>query len=260
MEDEMKKIFFTSFILTLILIFAPAFLFNNIERKTNKVVEVKLEKSIEKQDEDLVEAVFASKDCFKQTYYIANSSVDIYENCGESPKIVKKLYKNDVVVAYMNINGYLYCEDNEGKFGWIKNSSNNIISKIDKETEYVVDTSITKQVVNIYRNGEEIKSFKCSTGLIGDQDNETPIGVFFIQVKGNGFFSEKYGEGAKYYIKFFSNYLFHSIPIDRNGNIIEEEEKRLGEPASHGCIRLSMEDIKWMYDNIPQGSKVNIHY
>ncbi|HAH78565.1 MAG TPA: L,D-transpeptidase, partial [Ruminococcaceae bacterium] len=33
---------------------------------------------------------------------------------------------------------------------------------------------------------------------------------------------------------------------------------KLGEPASHGCIRLPVEDAKWIYDNIPEGTKVVI--
>jgi len=34
---------------------------------------------------------------------------------------------------------------------------------------------------------------------------------------------------------------------------------RLGNRASHGCIRLSMADAKWMYDNIGKGVEVWIH-
>ena len=147
-----------------------------------------------------------------------------------------------------------------GNYGWIRNTDYNLSAEINKDSVYTVDTSINDQLINIYKNGTIIKTFKCSTGFLGDQDNETSLGVFFIQVRGNNFYSDKYGEGAKYYIKFFSDYLFHSVPIDKNGNIIEEEAKKLGEPASHGCIRLSMDDIKWMYDNIPEGTKVNIHY
>ncbi|MFA6809055.1 MAG: L,D-transpeptidase, partial [Eubacteriales bacterium] len=53
--------------------------------------------------------------------------------------------------------------------------------------------------------------------------------------------------------------LFHSVPMDKNKNIIEEEEKKLGSPASHGCIRLEVDQAKWIYDNIPQGTPVHIH-
>ena len=35
--------------------------------------------------------------------------------------------------------------------------------------------------------------------------------------------------------------------------------KALGRPASHGCIRLTIQDAKWIYDNISKGVQVWIH-
>ena len=256
----MKKILITSFVITLFLIFAPAFLFSSIKRSPVIVDNSIKKETVSETSETEVEAVFSSTDCFKKTYYISGASVNVFKDCTGQDTVIQTLKKNDVIVAYNSFNGYLYCEDNLGNFGWIRNTDYNISPDMDKESEYTIDTSINNQLINIYNNGKVIKSFRCSTGLLGDQDNETPLGVFFIQVKGESFFSDKFGEGAKYYIKFFSNYLFHSVPVDKNGNIIEEEEKKLGKPASHGCIRLSMDDIKWMYNNLPEGTKVSIHY
>lgn len=34
---------------------------------------------------------------------------------------------------------------------------------------------------------------------------------------------------------------------------------RLGQTASHGCVRLNVEDAKWIYDNCPVGTKVTIY-
>ncbi|MBK1811184.1 L,D-transpeptidase [Clostridium sp. YIM B02505] len=55
-----------------------------------------------------------------------------------------------------------------------------------------------------------------------------------------------------------ATYLFHSLPVDSNGHIIEEEAAKLGTPASHGCIRLIPNDAFWFYENIPKGSDVEI--
>ncbi|WP_278279724.1 L,D-transpeptidase [Clostridium sp. DMHC 10] len=38
----------------------------------------------------------------------------------------------------------------------------------------------------------------------------------------------------------------------------KKNQKKLGTKASHGCVRLSIEDAKWMYDNIPRDTLVNI--
>ena len=53
------------------------------------------------------------------------------------------------------------------------------------------------------------------------------------------------------------NYLFHSIPFDSDKTTISDPT--LGVPASHGCIRLSVEDSKWLYDNVKNGSKIIIY-
>jgi lipoprotein-anchoring transpeptidase ErfK/SrfK len=58
---------------------------------------------------------------------------------------------------------------------------------------------------------------------------------------------------------FFNSYLFHSTPFDKDGNIILEDRLNIGKPASHGCIRLDVEDAKWFYESIPSGVTVNIY-
>ncbi|MCG0277681.1 MAG: L,D-transpeptidase [Thermanaeromonas sp.] len=49
------------------------------------------------------------------------------------------------------------------------------------------------------------------------------------------------------------------MPMDRNQRIIPEEAAKLGTPASHGCVRLEVDNAKWIYDYIPPGTPVYIH-
>ena len=46
--------------------------------------------------------------------------------------------------------------------------------------------------------------------------------------------------------------------MDKDGQVIQEEAEKLGQPSSHGCVRLSIEDAKWIYDNVPEKTKVVI--
>ncbi|NMA83534.1 MAG: L,D-transpeptidase family protein [Epulopiscium sp.] len=110
--------------------------------------------------------------------------------------------------------------------------------------------------VIIYQGTKEIRRMKASGGR---PEEPTVLGTFYLQDRGPYFFSERFGEGATYWVRIIDQYLFHGIPRDKNWNIIEEEEKKLGGAASHGCIRLSEEDAKWFYDNIPHGTMVIIH-
>lgn|GEM_PF-1033644 len=127
----------------------------------------------------------------------------------------------------------------------------------DKDT-YWIDVDVTAQLVSIMRGEEVVKTMVASTGVEG---HETPLGTFEIQNRGEWFFSEKYQQGAKYWVSFkdWGVYLFHSLAMDRNQQVIPEEAAKLGQPASHGCIRLTIEDAKWIYDNVPAKTKVVIH-
>jgi len=126
-------------------------------------------------------------------------------------------------------------------------------------TTFWIDVDISEQKVRIME-GENVvhREMIASTGVEG---HETPLGTFEIQNRGEWFFNEKYKQGAKYWVSFkdWGIYLFHSVAMDKNQKIIPEEAAKLGTPASHGCIRLKVEDAKWIYDYIPERTKVVIH-
>lgn len=90
----------------------------------------------------------------------------------------------------------------------------------------------------------------------------TPTGTFYIEAeRGTSFFNNSLDEGANNWISWKDHgvYLFHSVPTDASGNYNLAEAKKLGKtPASHGCIRLSVPDSKWMSENLPTGTKVVI--
>ena len=65
--------------------------------------------------------------------------------------------------------------------------------------------------------------------------------------------------GADYWVQFYGPYLFHSVPTGQNfGDYLEDEAMKLGQPASHGCVRLTVADAKWFYDQVPDGTPVTI--
>ncbi len=129
---------------------------------------------------------------------------------------------------------------------------------IASKTSYLVYLNLSKQITYVYEgsnnNWNLLKEFSSSTGIEG---KETPKGIFSVTDKGDWFFSEEFQQGAKYWVQFMGDYLFHSLPFDESKeNILDYT---LGTPASHGCIRLAVEDAKWLYDNIDNGTKVIIN-
>lgn len=143
---------------------------------------------------------------------------------------------------------------------YYKKLNENTINKFDisSNTNHLVFVNIAEQKTYVYEGSKNdwtlAKTFICSTGIEG---KETPVGVFTVQNRAPWFFSPKYGQGGKYYVQFMGNYLFHSIPFDSDRTTVSDAT--LGVPSSHGCIRLSVEDSKWLYDNVQNGSKIIIY-
>lgn len=138
-------------------------------------------------------------------------------------------------------------------------TSNNINTlNIESLTHNLIYVNLKDQVTYIYKGSmndwDKIKSFESSTGI---ESEKTPTGIFDIRERGTWFFSDKYNQGGKYWVQFYGDYLFHSIPYNKEQS--EVVDYTLGVPASHGCIRLKTEDAKWIYDNIESGTKVIIN-
>lgn len=121
-----------------------------------------------------------------------------------------------------------------------------------------VEVSLTNEEhkVIVREDKEVIREMICSGGT---PDEPTLLGTFNLENRGSWFYSERFKEGATYWVRITEQYLFHGIPRNKEWEIIQEELDKLGGPASHGCIRLSEDDAKWFYDNVPDGTTVIIH-
>lgn len=131
------------------------------------------------------------------------------------------------------------------------------LMNLKSNTEYIVWVDINRQLVNVFQNKEQqwqyVKSIICATGK---NMSPTTRGTFQISEKGEWFYSERLGSGAKYWVRFNETYLFHSVAMDKNQTVIDGV---LGEKRSGGCVRMSIEDAKWFYDTIPEKTTVFVN-
>lgn len=103
-----------------------------------------------------------------------------------------------------------------------------------------------------------VKAFTCSVGREGQ---ETITGENYRT-------SDKYewrlmvdNSYGMYANRISGGYLFHSVPyyMASNDSLETTEFNKLGTAASLGCIRMCVRDVKWIYDNCPQGTGVAIY-
>jgi hypothetical protein len=71
-----------------------------------------------------------------------------------------------------------------------------------------------------------------SSGLDTKPDDSTPKGTFYIQQeRGEWFYSPGYKEGAEYWVswKNHGEFLFHSVPMDKNKQVKVSEAEKLSQ-------------------------------
>ena len=87
----------------------------------------------------------------------------------------------------------------------------------------------------------------------------TPKGEFKIESKNPRAYSKTYGLYMPYWMAFTAGgkYGLHELPEWPNG--YKEGASHLGQPVSHGCVRLGEGDAKTLYDFSDIGTKVIIN-
>lgn len=233
--------------------------------------------------EETTENVIFSITSRETTYPIYYAVVEINED--SDVEDVKNedyfLYENEVTIES---NSYILLKYKDGeKYSNIpyKIEIKNIISskeetvsqeeldeaKLEEEEKtndapYYIKVNYGANVVTIYKkdaNNEYTIPFKamvCSTG------KATPkSGVYKLPTTRyvwRRLFGDVYGQ---YATKIVGQILFHSVPYLSNekDTLKYAEYDKLGTTASAGCIRLTVKDAKWIYNNCAAGTMVEFY-
>lgn len=131
--------------------------------------------------------------------------------------------------------------------------------------EYYVKVNRSQNVVMVYaldRGGEYTKLAKTYVASTGAPESETPLGIFTVSDRYEALYLVGYVWGH-YAVRIDGPIFFHSVPYFTKGephwdNLEYLEYNKLGEGASAGCVRLATIDVKWIYENIPAGTTVEI--
>lgn len=142
-----------------------------------------------------------------------------------------------------------------------------------------LEISIATQRLQVWDGTQRVKDWPCSTSKFGigfqEGSNKTPLGRFVVQ--------EKHGTGAEVGTIFKARqpvgvWRGEKVPDDliltrilrlsgleeRNANTYDRyvyihgtnDEAKLGQMTSHGCIRMKTDALIELYDLVPEGTEV----
>ena len=125
---------------------------------------------------------------------------------------------------------------------------------------YQIRINKQQNCVTIYRMNasgkyKPVKAMVCSAGYA------TQLGSYSLgeKIRWHTLDGPCYGQ---YCTRIYGGVLFHSVwytQMSNPGTLSVYSYNKLGTTASHGCIRLTVADAKWIYDNVPSGTKVIIY-
>lgn len=129
--------------------------------------------------------------------------------------------------------------------------------------QYIIKINRIANCITVYgkdENGNYNVPIKAFTVSCGKNIDDTPVGQFSSQewYKWGMMFDGSY---AQYAYRIVDSILFHSVPYYTisNGELDWDEYNKLGTSASHGCVRMTVADAKWLVENCPYGTQVIIY-
>jgi lipoprotein-anchoring transpeptidase ErfK/SrfK len=117
-----------------------------------------------------------------------------------------------------------------------------------------VDVDLTKQLLHLVEDGQRVVTLHISSGngqpyetsSGGTAYGNTPVGSFVVERRISGVREADLGTlyDPLYFLRGWAIHGSNSVPAH---------------PASHGCIRVTRADGKWLFDRVPDGTPVVVH-
>lgn len=125
---------------------------------------------------------------------------------------------------------------------------------------YLICINKEKNCVTVFcvdENGEYTRPY---SSMICTGGEATPLGIYKTPARysWHTLMGPSYGQ---YCTRIIAGVLFHSVPYytPHKYDLQYKSFNRLGLLVSHGCVRLAVNDSKWIYDNCPIGTTVVIY-
>ncbi len=173
----------------------------------------------------------ANEECVITTYAYRNENNELII-CNEGYIVTTPITASDIFLKEKHVND----------------------KKIWSNTPYLVWVSKANYTVNVFLkdNGRWslIKEFPCS---IGAPHTPTVTGQFVYHQYQTKWQYNDYYVGP--IMRFYGGYALHSTLVNDDGSA---RDSRVGKMISHGCVRMRPDDITWLANMAPIGTKIYI--
>ena len=164
----------------------------------------------------------------------------------------------------VKINGKTYKFTKNGHLITDKQKMKKKAYSISSPTKYLILVNKTTHKVGVFKGKKNdwklIKYWSCT---IGAPATPTPSGTFLMGPSGGKPFHQLYFDSAQircwYASRISGGYNFHSVLYSQARKPVSVVNGRLGANLSHGCIRLHIDNAKWIYNRIPKNTKCVIY-
>lgn len=221
---------------------------------------------------------------FKHSKKIETSTTSEPEEQNYSKKIEENSYndvinnsvsneiENEVKEVKNEVNENIISNENQNKKNNNENKQNNTSNDKNEvqqssikyptgKTKYYIKVNYGANAVTIYKKDESgyysipVKAMVCSCGTA------TPKSGVYKTSKGYEWGTLEGGTFGRYSTRIVGGILFHSVPYTSESEDSLEywEYDKLGTTASLGCVRLSIADTKWIFDNCEVGTQVEFY-
>lgn len=221
---------------------------------------------------------------FKHSKKIETSTTSKPEEQNYSKKIEENSYndvinnsvsneiENEVKEVKNEVNENIISNENQNKKNNNENKQNNTLNDKNEvqqsttkyptgKTKYYIKVNYGANAVTIYKKDESgyysipVKAMVCSCGTA------TPKSGVYKTSKGYEWGTLEGGTFGRYSTRIVGGILFHSVPYTSESEDTLEywEYDKLGTTASLGCVRLSVADTKWIFDNCEVGTQVEFY-
>ncbi len=157
------------------------------------------------------------------------------------------------VTGWQYIDGLKFCFDNYGRL------IQDVDNLIGKQDTYLLKVNKELNCLTVFakENGNWVIPVKAMRTSVGD---DTPLGTFYTPEKYRWRFMIN-DTWTQYATRITEGFLFHSITYasTNENDLLTVGYNGLGVSRSHGCVRLTCRNAKWVYDNCKLGTEVFIY-